>query len=100
MYIIPKISPEEFDWLRWTGGSIADLGVPCREICITSAPGYNILRRHVVGYCPGEYLFCRPKINEVAVMCVKDDREFWFHLQRKEFDAVFSIQYQSSQKAR
>jgi hypothetical protein len=71
------------------GGYIGDLGIPFREACICGFPGREILRRYAVGYCEGERLICRPKNGGVAVLFVKDEREFWFHLRAKEFVAVF-----------
>jgi hypothetical protein len=86
---IPEMHPTTFDWISWTGGSITDLGIPCRMECITSSEGKRILRKYAIGYVDGKRLMCRPKENEVAVYFIKDEREFWFHLRKEEFDLVF-----------
>lgn len=87
--MLPKLHPDTFDWLSWTGGSIASFGIPCRFAAITHPISMAILRRYAVGYLEGERLVCRPKPNEVAVYFEKDEREFWFHLRKNEFDIVF-----------
>ena len=85
--MIEKITPELFDWLLWRAGSPSDLGLVCLERYLIEM-GY-IIRRYAVGYCDGENLICRPKIDCKAVMFFKDDRHFWFHLTNKEFKEIF-----------
>ncbi len=91
MLSIPRLGPDSFDWLSWVGGSIHDLGIPCRESCIIGFPGRDILRRYAIGFCEGEHLFCRPKPGTMAVLFVREEREFWFHLRKREFDIVFGV---------
>lgn len=89
--LIPRLNPCLFDWLRWTGASIHDLGIFCRYEDITSDRGIKILRKHAIGYCPAKRLNCRPKYNgEIAIMCVKEDERIWFHLRKEEFYEVFN----------
>ena len=87
MASIPKFHGSSFDWLAWTGGSIQDLGIACRKQDIINKK--YLLRKYAIGYCPGEELQCRPKPNCIAIMCIKDDREFWFHINKDEFEEVF-----------
>jgi hypothetical protein len=84
-----NISSAFFTQELWRNGYIGDLGLQCRYADITSSRGKDILREHAVGYCKGENLWFRSKANEVAIMCYKDGRHFWFHIRRKEFDEVF-----------
>ena len=49
----------------------------------------NILKQYAIGYCDGENLGCRPKENEKAIMFLKDDIYFWFHLRNKEFEIIY-----------
>lgn len=87
--IIPRLNEGLFEWLNWGSGSIHDLGVFCRYWDIVSDRGIAILRKHAIGYCPGERLRCRPKKDEVALMVHKDGIDFWFHLRKEEFIIVF-----------
>ena len=59
-----------------------DLGVKERKI--------NESRKYVIGWCYGHNLICRPKSNEIALMCFKDENDFWFHLREQEVIEVFS----------
>lgn len=88
--IIPKLDSSLFTWLNWKAGSIHDLDLKCRYSDITSTRGKLILKLYGVGWCYGENLPCRPKQNEIALMCFKGEVEFWFHLRRQEFIEVFS----------
>ena len=76
-----------FDWLHWQNGSIIDFGFPCREPFIIA--NRDTIRKHAIGYCKGEELVCRPKINHMAVMYLYEDRYFWSHLTNKEFYIIF-----------
>lgn len=83
-----KLDSTHFTWSKWRAGSIHDLGVPCRYFAITTEPGKSILQKHIVGYCPGEELMCRPKLDHTALMCFKDGEHFWFHIRNKEFNEL------------
>lgn len=85
---LPKIDPQLFSWLNWNAGSIHDLDLKCRYSDINSK-GKTILKLYAIGWCYGEELICRNKINEIALMCNKDDKEFWFHIRVHEFIEVF-----------
>lgn len=78
-----------FDWLTWCAGTIHELGIECRYYDITSSLGRELLRRYVVGYCPGAQLYCRPKVGQVAVMVLVNERFFWFHISEREFAEVW-----------
>ena len=87
--IIPKLDSSLFTWLNWRAGSIHDLGIRCRYAHITSNKGKLILKKYVIGWCYGHNLMCRPKSNEIALMCFKDENDFWFHLRKQEVIEVF-----------
>jgi hypothetical protein len=87
--MLPKLDSTSFTWQRWRAGSIHDFDIPCRYLTITSGFSKMILKEHAVGWSYGENLPCRPKENHIAVMFEKDDRWFWFHMRRNEFDEVF-----------
>ena len=87
--MLTKLDSSLFDFSTWRTNSIHLLGVLCRYADITSERGKRILRRYAIGYCKGENLPCRPKSNEIALMCVKDRSKFWFHLRNDEFQKVF-----------
>jgi hypothetical protein len=90
---IYRMHGTSFDWLTWTGGSIVDLGIPCRKEIIINKR--EILRKYVIGWCPGGETLCRSKPNEIAVYCLKNGREFWFHMRKDEFEIVFGGQYET-----
>lgn len=76
-----------FDWITWTGCTIHDFDIPCRYESIIA--NSHILKKYAIGWCPGEEIICRPKVNEIAVMFLVKDREFWFHLRKNEFNEIF-----------
>lgn len=85
--MIEKIDSTLFDWISWRSGSPLDFFVPCRESALVEIR--PILRRYAIGYCIGENLLCRPKLNHKAVMFFKNDLHFWFHLTNREFERIF-----------
>ena len=87
--IIPRLDSSLFTWLLWEAGSSHDLDIICRYSEIISKRGKSILKKHCIGWCYGESLMCRPKIGEIAIMCFKDDVEFWFHIRLNEFLEIF-----------
>lgn len=60
--------------------------IPCRTNWLIEKAA--LLRDHIVGYCDGGSVPCRPKPGTIAVMCYKDGCHSWFHLRRNEFDAI------------
>lgn len=87
--MIERLGAEHFDWQTWRAGSIADLGIHARYDSITSNRGKEILKSYVIGYCPGEVLWCRPKSNHTALLVFNNDRYSWFHITNREFNEVF-----------
>ena len=94
--MLPKLNSTLFSWNIWRAASIQMFGLSCKEYDLTSKAGKLILQEIAVGWCNGEELPCRPKLNHKAIMCYtslepdKDDPEFfWFHLTNKEFELVF-----------
>lgn len=88
--MIEKYDSTLFDWQLWRAGSIKDFNILCRYRTIIEKS--YILRKYAVGYCRGENLICRPKINNTAIMFYFKGRHFWFHLRNNEFNKVFKEQ--------
>ena len=84
--MIEKIDPQLFTWSRWRKGSPADLLVMARKNSIIE--NKTRLKKYAVGYCDGESLLCRPKIDHKAIMFFKDGKHFWFHVTNEEFVAL------------
>jgi hypothetical protein len=87
---IEKLDSSVFTKSRWESGTIHEIiENPCRYQYITVVFGRNALRKYTIGYCDAKSLLVRPKTGEVAVMCFKDGRHFWFHLRKNEFDRIW-----------
>jgi len=85
---IARMDPTNFDWLAWRNGSIVEvLNVHQRTPCIVAAS--ELLRKHAIGWAPSENVPCRPKNGYISVMFCTDDRMWWTHLTKEEFDTVF-----------
>lgn len=84
-----KLDNSQFDWQSWRAGSPNDLNLICRESCLTSNRGKSIIREHAIGYCNAEDITCRPKKDNMAVMFLKNNKFFWFHLKNNEFKEIF-----------
>jgi hypothetical protein len=96
--MIPRLNSSLFDWLTWRNGSPLDVfQIPCRTDALVRHR--LLLCQHAVGWCPGEYLPCRPKEGQIAVMFFKDNRYFWFHLRAGEAAAVFGINVNLNNRA-
>jgi hypothetical protein len=90
-YSIPHLDSSLYDWLKWRAGSFAEMmGFPCRYDSITSPAGKRALREVAMGWCRSEELPCRPKEEQIAIMCFRErDDHFWFHITKREFIEVF-----------
>lgn len=87
---LPKMDPTQFGWLEWIGGGFSEfMGFPARLAAITSETGKREIRKYAVGWCHGEELACRSKVDEMAVMFHKDGEARWFHMRKYEFVEVF-----------
>lgn len=84
---LERMHSTSFDWQTWRSGSIADLGIPCRKECIINKG--KIIKQYAIGYLESESLYCRPKIDQIAIMLLKDNNQFWFHLRKDEFISIF-----------
>lgn len=87
---LPSISSVHFTHDLWRAGSIRDLGVQSRYPAITSAEGKKLFQDHAVGWCFGDRLQVRPKMDHTAIMCYKNGEHFWFHIRTSEFLEVFT----------
>jgi hypothetical protein len=86
--MIAKINPSEFSFRKWSNGTPIDIvGESIRTYNIEFHK--SVLRKYAIGYCNGESLIVRPKINHKAVMFLKDSEYYWFHLTNEEFNKVF-----------
>ncbi len=86
--MIERMHGTSFDWLTWSGGWLIDLGLKAQRFQLIK-DNSDIIRQYAVGYCDGESLLCRPKLNEIAVMFLKDDKYFWTHIRKEEFEYLF-----------
>lgn len=86
---IEQLPSFEFSFERWNAGTYLDLGFYNGHFDIRTPVGQNIIRKHAIGYCPGESLEVRPKLDCTAVMYFIDGICFWSHLTNQEFNMIF-----------
>ena len=86
--MLPRMQSSYFDWSTWRAGSIADLGVWCREAHILA--NKRTLQKYAVGYCDGASTLCRQRPDRIAVMFEKEGSRFWNHITTREFSEVFN----------
>jgi hypothetical protein len=84
-----RINSSFFTQELWRNGYIGDLSIQSRFFDIISLRGREILNEYCIGFCNGESLYFRPKINHKAIMINKDQKLFWFHIRNEEFNIVF-----------
>lgn len=90
---LAQLNSSLFSLEKWEGGSLAVFNLKTRERDITSPNGKAIIRKHAIGYCLGQNLPVRPKVDTMAVMFETENFEqFWTHLTTKEFNEVFDEQ--------
>jgi hypothetical protein len=87
--LLPKLHSDSFCWQRWRQCDVvATFGCSCRtEDLIRSSRN---IKKFAIGYINAEHLVCRPKHNHKAVLFLKEEEFFWFHLKNEEFKAIFS----------
>ena len=86
--MIYQMDASIFDWLTWRNGDIwYEFHIPCRTAALVA--NRKILQKYAIGWCRGENLVCRPKENHIAIMFLKDEKQFWFHLRDYEFKQIF-----------
>lgn len=86
---LTKLHPLDFTYDIWANGNIHDLGIISRYDDITKEKSRQIIKEYAIGWCFGESLYVRPKINHVAVMFEKENERFWFHVRNNEFVEIF-----------
>jgi hypothetical protein len=87
-YLIPWLPWDFFTWDNWRACDIwTTFNILCRKYDILNHR--DILRKYAIGYCPSEELLIRPKVNEVAVMYLINEKMGWSHLRKDEFEGVF-----------
>jgi len=85
---LSKLPADSFTFSRWRKCDIFErFGFACcsRNILANS----HIIRKYAVGWAKAESLFCRPKINNYAVMFLIDEEYSWCHLRNNEFRVIF-----------
>jgi hypothetical protein len=84
-----RINSSMFDWLTWRSGTILELfNIPQRKYSLIS--NKNTLRKYAIGWAPAETIPCRPKADKMAVMFLFNERMFWTHLSKEEFEVIFN----------
>lgn len=81
-----KIDPSLFDWQIYRRGTLLDL--ECFNRYWSIKENLKKIKKHVVGYCRGENLLCRPKKNQIAVMFFINGYHFWTHFPINEFQLL------------
>jgi hypothetical protein len=82
-----KINSSLFDWVSWRNGTPLDV-FDCQLRSYTLKLIKPQFHRFAVGYCDGENLPCRPKIEYKAVMFLKNGTYYWFHFTNEEFELL------------
>lgn len=85
-----EIDSSLFDWSTWRADNLwSAFRIQCRTNAMLASQ--EILRRYAMGWCHGEHLLCRPKIDNIAVMFYKDGVYFWTHFRREEAWLIWGI---------
>ena len=84
---LKRIPAVFFTYDLWRAGSLMELGIRHREWAIRE--NRIKIRNMAVGFTEGEKLHVRPKIGYIAVMFFINNKHFWTHITRKEFEIVF-----------
>ncbi len=88
--LLNKIDSSQFNYRIWEAGTIHEIiEAPCRYKYITKGHGKKQLKKYAVGWCGAEKLLFKPKQNEIAIMCFKDGKHFWFHIRKEEFNKIW-----------
>lgn len=82
-----RIPAIQFTYDIWRAGSLLELGIPHREVCIKL--NRNLIRSLAVGYTESEKLHIRFKRGYMAVMFFVDNEHFWTHITITEFNYCF-----------
>ena len=91
MYNIPKLPLDSFDWIRWRSGIDIWIKTGIHPRWYSIIDNRKEIRKYAVGYIHESRLFCRPELNEMAVMFLIDDVFSWTHFRKEEFEEVFSV---------
>ena len=76
-----------FDFTTWLNGDIHEFIPACRKELIVNKK--DVFKKYAIGWCYGEEVICRPKLEKIAVMFLKNDIYFWFHMNIDEFNIIF-----------
>jgi len=87
--MLQKLGFDSFSHHRWLATDILKVfNCYCRKDDLFRKR--KLLQKYAIGYCDAECLRCRPKTKNKAVMFLKDNQFFWFHLRNEEFDLIFT----------
>jgi len=85
---ITRLPSDSFSFSRWRKCDIFEkFGFKCRTYSILD--NANIIKKYAIGFCLGEKLICRQKVDSVAIMFLIDDTFSWCHLRKEEFNSIF-----------
>jgi len=92
---IPRLDSSLFDWQTWRlGAEFTEIfGAPLRWRNLDAMR--SRMKELAIGYCPGDTLAIRPKLNQMAVMFKTPSGEGWVHLRMGEFQWVFGAELSS-----
>ena len=76
----------QFTYDTWKAGSLTELGIRNRFWSIKK--NINKIKSMAIGFTEAEKLQCRPKIGYIAVMFFANNKHFWTHLTKKEFNLI------------
>jgi hypothetical protein len=85
---LERLPAIQFTFELWSAASLTEFGVKLREYLVSQHVSF--LREHAIGYTEGHRLSVRPKVDCMAVMFNINNKCFWTHLTRKEFNYVFN----------
>ena len=86
-----RIPAIQFTFELWSAASLTEFGVKLREYSVGQHAPF--LREHAIGFTEGHRLSVRPKRDCMAVMFHINNKSFWTHLTKKEFNYVFDYKY-------
>jgi len=85
---LPQLGPLKFRYELW-----GSEGYYSFDYLLNSSAKehyWAMMREHAIGWCYGESLPFRPRVDMVALMCEVDGEEQWFHLDPDDFLDIFN----------
>lgn len=88
--MLTRYNEQSFDWLTWRNGTLLSLLEISNRTDIIKA-NKDILRKYAIGWCEADNIPCRSKKGYYVVMFLFNDREFWTHFSKEEFEYCFRM---------